>query len=154
MKKFLKTVCLPLFLLFLKINIVFAQSWSNPSGEQPAKFEDLEIIFGNILGVILSLAGVAIFIMLIMAGFKFLTAGGNPEQAKSAKATMTWAIIGLVVMLVVWFIMRLIEEFTGVKVTEFEIPGNREVCIECMNDCMKNSNDVSNCQNNVCHCSL
>lgn len=125
MKKIFKKLFSVVFLFFLKINLVLAQSnWYDASGEEPARFSDLEIIFKNILNIILSLAGLGVFVMLIVGGFKFLTAGGNPENAAKAKGVITWAIIGLIVMLMVWFVMKLIEEFTGAEVTVFEIPGS------------------------------
>ena len=60
--------------------------------------------------------------MLIVGGFQYLTAGGNPEKTKAAGNTITYAVIGLVVILGAWFILLFIEKFTGVKVTEFNLP--------------------------------
>lgn len=122
MKNWIKIIGLSLVVSLIFIKDVLAQTWNTSSGDEPAKFGDLEIIFENILGIIISLAGVAVFIMLIIGGFKYLTAGGNPEQAGKAKGVITWAIGGLIVILVAWFILRLITEVTGVDVTKFEIP--------------------------------
>ena len=67
----------------------------------------------NILAVITGLAAV---IMIIISGFKFVTAGGatpgqrsgDPNAVKSARATLTAAIIGLVVVALAWTITRFI----------------------------------------------
>lgn len=41
--------------------------------------------------------GVMSVIMLIIGGFKYVTSGGNAQSAESAKSTVTYAIIGLIV---------------------------------------------------------
>ena len=81
-----------------------------------------EAIFARILNVIVSLAVIALFVMLVVGGFKYLTSGGDPKAAGSAKQTITYAILGIVLMAVAFIIFKLIETFTGVKVTIFEIP--------------------------------
>ena len=59
--------------------------------------------------------------MLLLGGFQHLTAGGNPEKTQKAWATITYAVVGLVLLVGIWFILRFIRQFTGVDVTEFRI---------------------------------
>ncbi|MFC1711031.1 pilin [Patescibacteria group bacterium] len=105
------------------ISSVYAASWSDPSGNDPAKFKDLEAIFENILNVATVLAGIVVFIFLIIGGFKLLFSGGNPESIQKATGTITWAVVGLIILIAVWFIFLFVRQFTGVDVTKFEIPG-------------------------------
>lgn len=98
--------------------------------QDPATFQDFEGIFANILRIAIRLAGLAVFVMLLIGGFKFLTSGGNPEAKAKASQTITWAIIGFVVLILAWFILRFIAEFTGltgrgavIDILKFEIPG-------------------------------
>lgn len=101
---------------------VYAQDWLDPTGEQPAQFKDLEAVFGNILSVIFALAGFVVFAMLLNGGFRYLTAGGDPKATAQAKATLTWAIGGLILLIIAWFILRLIAQFTGVEqILQFQI---------------------------------
>lgn len=86
-----------------------------------AQLSDLECIFKNVVGVILGFAGIVFFILLILAGFKFITAGGDPKALESAKKTLTSAIAGLVVILLAYLILVLIKTITGVDVTVFKI---------------------------------
>jgi len=88
----------------------------------PAELADIEIIIKNFLNIAIQLAGVALFIMLIVGGFKYLTAGDDPKSAESARNTLTYAIVGLVAIIGGWFILRFIETFTGVTVTEVIFP--------------------------------
>ncbi|NMC35873.1 hypothetical protein GYA49_02395 [Candidatus Beckwithbacteria bacterium] len=111
------------FLLFTASE-AFAQSnwYSSQDGSKPATFKDLEIVFSNILGLFIPLAGAAVFIMIIIGGFTYMTSGGNPEANAKAGTTLTWAVVGLLFLLGGWFILRFISNFTGVDVTIFTIP--------------------------------
>ena len=88
----------------------------------PAEIRDLEDIFKTVFNHAVRFAGLAVFIMLLIGGFKYLTSGDDPEAAKAAKNTLTYAVLGLAFLLGGWLILLFIKEFTGVDVTTFEIP--------------------------------
>lgn len=56
-------------------------------------------ILGTVISVALSILGVIFIFIVIIAGYKWMTAQGNEEDVKKAKESMTRAIIGLVVVL-------------------------------------------------------
>ncbi len=87
-----------------------------------ATLKCFEAIAKIVLNIIIRLAGIAAFIMFIVGGFQYLTAGGDPKKTQAAGATITYAIFGLVAVIAAWFILLFIEKFTGVNVTEFNIP--------------------------------
>ena len=60
-----------------------------------------------------------LFILLLSAGFKFITSGGDPKATESAKKTLTSAIAGLVIILLSYIILLLIKKITGADVTTF-----------------------------------
>jgi len=82
----------------------------------------LEAIVKIFLNIAVRLAGVAAFIMLIVGGFQYLTAGGDPKKTQAASSTLTYAIFGLVAVIAAWFILLFIEKFTGVTLTQFNWP--------------------------------
>ena len=89
--------------------------------EDPATFQDLEDLFARILRLVIQTGGIVTFVFLLLGGFKYLTAGGDPKKAESARNTLTYAILGLVFLILIWFVLLFIEEFTGVTVTKFKI---------------------------------
>jgi len=92
---------------------------------QPASFRDLETLFSNVLSVAISLLAIVLFVMLIVGGFKFITAGNNPQKAEGAKNTITWAIAGIVLAACAYLIISLIANFTGQQgITNFTIYQN------------------------------
>jgi hypothetical protein len=81
-------------------------------------FEDL---FQNILTVVLGLAGIGLFIMLLLGGFQFITSGGDPKGVEQAKHTLTYAIGGVVLIAAGYLIIQIIQVFTNVPLSEFVI---------------------------------
>lgn len=81
-----------------------------------------EAILKIFLGLAIRLAGLAVFIMLIVGGFQYLTAGGDPKKTQAASNTITYAIFGLIAIIAAWFIMVFIEKFTGATITQFDWP--------------------------------
>lgn len=96
----------------------FTNTGANPT---PATLKDIEVVFNNVIQVAAYLAGVVAFIFLVIGGFRYLNAGGDAKAAAQARATITYALFGLVGVLGAWIILRLIEVSTGVPVTNFEV---------------------------------
>lgn len=91
------------------------------SGPCPAGLKQIEDIFVNVISVIVGLGFIAMLVMLVMAGIKYLTSGGEPKAIQSAHQTVTWALLGVVLMAIAWLILQLIKNFTGIDVTMFNI---------------------------------
>ena len=93
------------------------------NGVNVATLKCLEAVFRNVLLSITGLAGIALFIMLATGGFKYLTSGGDPKAAESAKNTMTFALVGVGLMGLAYIIFTIIGKFTGVEgLLNFQIP--------------------------------
>jgi len=87
-----------------------------------ATIQGFECLYKNVLQVIVGLAGMVFFAMFLVGGFKYLTSGGDPKKAAAATSTLTSALIGLVGVILAWFVLLLIKNFTGIDVTQFTIP--------------------------------
>lgn len=87
----------------------------------PATISDLEIVFGSVIKALLGLAGITLFIVLLIGGFRYITSGGDPKALEGAQKTITYAIIGLVVVLISYIILLIIKQITGVDVTQFNV---------------------------------
>ena len=59
----------------------------------------------NVLSVII---GAIAVIMIIIGGFRYVVSAGNPEQAKSARNTILYAIIGLVIVALAQIIVHFV----------------------------------------------
>jgi hypothetical protein len=110
---FLFVVCCLTFF----VPAVFAQEDSLP----PATLKDLEKVFANIISIVAIIGGFLAFAALIAGGFRYITARGDPKAITAAQGMITWAIIGLAMIIISWLILKFIEVFTGVPVTIFRI---------------------------------
>jgi hypothetical protein len=80
-----------------------------------------ELVFNNLLAVIISLVVIILFGMLTFGGFKYLTSGNDPAKVEAAKKTMTYAVIGIALIALTFLFFRILEAFTGIKLTIFKI---------------------------------
>ncbi len=87
----------------------------------PAGLKELEELFANIISAAVGFGFVALLVLLIWAGYKYLMSAGEPKAVQSAHQTVTWALLGIVFMAVAWIILQLIKAFTGIDVTIFNI---------------------------------
>lgn len=71
-------------------------------------------LFQNVLGALLSFSGVVALFLIILSGIKFITSGGDAKQVEGARKTLTYAVIGLVVIFLSFFILNIISTITGV----------------------------------------
>jgi len=62
----------------------------------------------SIINVLSSLVGVAAIIMVIVGGFRYITSAGDSNRVSSAKSTILYALIGLVIAALAQVIVRFV----------------------------------------------
>ncbi|MBI2465267.1 hypothetical protein HYV64_03930 [Candidatus Shapirobacteria bacterium] len=117
------------FYFFLFSFAIPAQAQSTWSGKclaqgDVATLQGLECLFGNILQVIVGLAGIIFFVMFINGGFQYLFSSGDQKRVATASSTLTMSILGLVGVVSSYLILQLIKKITGADVTNFIIPSH------------------------------
>ena len=77
-------------------------------------------IISTLLQNVYILAGILLFILLIVGGLSFIMGAGgdNPETAKKGKQAITAALIGFAVIFCSYWIIKIIEIITGMNITE------------------------------------
>jgi len=70
--------------------------------------EDPRVIISKIINTAMLFLGIIAVILVLVAGFKWMTAAGNEEQVSSAKKLLGQAVIGLVIVLASWGIAQFI----------------------------------------------
>ncbi len=68
-----------------------------------------EVVFSNVLFMASSLIVLVLFIMIFYGGFSYLTSFGNPEKVKKAQQTIMYAIIGVVLFMSSFLILKAID---------------------------------------------
>lgn len=67
---------------------------------------DVTNLTTNLMLIALGLLGIVAVAMMIISGYLWITAGGNDERVRKARAIMFSAVIGLVVVLLSWAIIQ------------------------------------------------
>jgi len=75
----------------------------------------IPIIIKNIINAALVFAGVIALILIIYSGIKFISSRGDQNEIDSAKKTLTYAIIGLIIIFLSFLIVQVIGQLTGVE---------------------------------------
>ena len=90
-------------------------------GPSPAGLAEIESLFGNVISVVVGLAFIILVVMLVFAGIKYIISSGEPKAVMQAHLTITWALLGILFLAISWLILQLIQTFTGIEVTIFNI---------------------------------
>ncbi len=77
---------------------------------------DIGKLAGDILLILTSAAAALSIIFIIIGGIKIITSAGDEKKLASATGTLTYAIIGLVVTILAFVIIRIVQFFFGSNV--------------------------------------
>lgn len=70
----------------------------------PTKYKDIDELLLAVVGVAVQYGLLLIVFFLVLAGFKFVVAQGNPEKINDAKKMLVWVVVGAFVLLGVYVI--------------------------------------------------
>jgi len=74
------------------------------------RFEDFIAIFNTLISWMFTILLILSVIFIILAAFKYLTAGGDDEKIKSAHSMIIYAVVGLVVAFLAQGIRFVVEQ--------------------------------------------
>lgn len=69
---------------------------------------DIITIIGRIINIFLGFLGVIFLVLLLYAGYQWMTSGGDPEKVKKAQMIIRNAVIGLVIIASAWAIVAFV----------------------------------------------
>ncbi|HSX16745.1 MAG TPA: pilin [Patescibacteria group bacterium] len=81
---------------------------SAASGGCTAPGKSVNEIIKTVLNLLSALIGIVAVVMVMVSGFKFVTAGGDASKVSAARSTLTYAIIGLVIVAFAQFITQFV----------------------------------------------
>src|SRR5437764_1344570 len=68
------------------------------NGGPPPSAKTLNETITTGINLLSAVIGIVAVVMIIVSGLRFITSGGNPERVKSAKNSITYAAIGLLIV--------------------------------------------------------
>ena len=70
-------------------------------------------IFTTAIIILTYIIGVVSVIMIMVGGFKYITSNGDSNSVSNAKSTIIYAMVGLVVVALTQFLIRVVLNITG-----------------------------------------
>ncbi len=100
------SIALPIGLMALPAHAI--NPWGDPFDREVGyqSFNDIKMgkkdprtIVANVINIMLGLLGVMAVVIILLAGFKWMTASGNDDKVSEAKRLMGAGVIGLLIVL-------------------------------------------------------
>lgn len=102
------------------------QEWGGCVVDNVPTLKCFEVVFGNILIMASGFVGLVLFIMFLTGAFTYLTSLGNPEKIKKAQGTLKYALVGFILFVGSFLILKIIDViFLGGtnKIFQFSVGG-------------------------------
>ena len=72
-------------------------------------------VINSAIPIVFTIAGVGLFVMILMAGFEFLTSAGDAKKMESGKAKLTNAFIGFILVFSSFWIVQIFGTMFGLE---------------------------------------
>ncbi len=81
----------------------------------PPTVNNLEGITVAVIEAMVGIAAIVFFFMILINGFNFITAMGNPDKLEGARKGLLYTVIGFALIFTAFIIMNIISNVTGLK---------------------------------------
>jgi hypothetical protein len=103
----------------LALTLPGGQTINPPAGVPAGGLTTLNTALSGAITLFLVLSVILTLIFLILGGVQWISSGGDKAKIQSARGRITWAIIGLIVAMLSFFIVNLIGFFFKVDLLQF-----------------------------------
>lgn len=79
--------------------------------QEPPRLEELFVGLDSIFTYLVPLAILLAVAFVVVGGYMWMSSAGNPDKVKQAQGTLTWAIIGLVFVLIAALLVKTIVDY-------------------------------------------
>jgi hypothetical protein len=109
-----RSIALSVLLLAVAVlpHLALAQTTTQPILQNPITCDTVTCVFVQVIRVIFGIVALLATVMFVYGGLLFLTSGGNTERVQKGKDTLQWSVIGIVIVITSWIIIRFVLEST------------------------------------------
>ena len=102
-------------------NPVLSETLSKILSQENPGLVFLQLLLNNLIILVFVIAILVFFFMFIAGGIQWMTSGGDKAATESARGRITAALIGLLIVFMVYAILTLIKTFFGFDLTQIDI---------------------------------
>jgi hypothetical protein len=77
----------------------------------PPKFEEFFAGLDTVISWLVPIGVILSLVFIIMGGYMWMTSAGNPDKIRQAKGTLTWAILGLILILLAGLLISTLIDY-------------------------------------------
>lgn len=88
--------------------MVYALNFADPAVNPGARIGTLSVLINVIVPLLMTVGGFIFLVMLLIGAFTYLTSAGQQEQLKKAQQTLSFAFLGLLVIISSFIIVKII----------------------------------------------
>jgi len=96
--------------------MVYALNLADPAVNPAARIGTISTLVNVIVPILMTFGGFLFLIMLLVGAFGYLTSAGQQEQLKKAQQTLTFAVLGLVIIIASFIIVKVIGIILKVEI--------------------------------------
>jgi len=85
-------------------------------GQEEVAANKLNSVISMVIGFFTVIAVLFFFIQFILAGFSWISAGGDKGKVETAQHRLTYSLIGLLIVVAAWTIMGVIGKILGIDI--------------------------------------
>lgn len=97
-------------------NPVLDSSLQNESG-----LSFFQKLLPNLITLALTIGAIVFVFIMLTGAIQWITSGGDKQALEAAKSKITNALIGLVIMFVIFALVTVLENFFGIKILTLDI---------------------------------
>ena len=90
------------------VNNLQIQSANGGDCQDPSGESKVNTLIQQVINVLSAIVGIVAVIMIIIGGFRYITSGGSPDKVTSAKNTILYGLIGLIIVALAQVIVKFV----------------------------------------------
>lgn len=88
--------------------MVYALNLANPAVNPISRISTVSTLINVVVPLLMTVGGFIFLVMLLIGAFTYLTSAGQQEQLKKAQQTLSFAVLGLVIIIASFIIVKVI----------------------------------------------
>ncbi len=88
-------------------------SGTTESTQKIASLSCIQVVYANLGNALFVFAGIVAVFFIALSGLQFLTSAGDPMKVGKARQSLTFAVAGLVIVVMSYLIIQLVARVTG-----------------------------------------
>ncbi len=93
--------------------VLFLYSAGTAYAAEPPRIDQIGGILDSVFSKVVPIGGLLAVGMIVFGGYMWMISEGDPGKIKQAQGTLTWAIAGLIFLVIFGIVLKSVFDFLG-----------------------------------------